>query len=400
MHLTLNNIDLARRYLRIAFSYATDLQVHLRAPESPWSLPRRLGEQFLLQLYNGVTAKNYYDLGLFERDMSWSDKRQYVGHFDLPRLFRFLNSRAYEAITRDKIVFHLYCEALGIPAVPPLAVYCPTHRSLPWHCLRSPGELEEFLRRPDTEDLFFKTDAGSKGRGALSIGKKTSDDAWVGLPDRKEKSIREIVDHLSGHQGGGWLIQRRLLPHRELADVVPDVLPTVRVMTLLDGDTVHVTGALVRFGDGDTPADNAGSGGIVFLIDLASGLLSTGVHSINGRSRFRTSHHATGVEVSGRQVPFWSAILSLVTEAAGNFPKYAYLGWDVAVTDDGPLILETNSHSGLLSLQKLTKQGVLNTKLRKCIEPVQGVMKSGITLLPMDKTASGRERLPRVGQAS
>ncbi|MCK0510757.1 hypothetical protein GO608_006555 [Aromatoleum buckelii] len=255
------------------------------------------------------------------------------------------------------------------------------------------------MLQPDTAELFFKTDAGSKGRGALSLGRRLSPESWMRLPDEAEMTLDEVVAQLGKVRGGCWLVQRRLVPHTAIADVVPHVCPTIRVMTLLDGDKVHVTGALVRFGDGNFPADNAGSGGIVFLIDLATGKLSKGAHTVDGRTIFRSSHHRTRVEVAGRKIPFWTEIVALAKSAASNFPASPYLGWDIVVTQDGPLILETNSMSGLLSLQKLNEKGVLETELRKFIEPVQGVLLSGVTLREPDHRPQQDDLLPRIRQA-
>lgn len=378
----LHKWSVAKRYARHALSWGSGFPIHVaQSRGEALSLPRRLSEQFLLQLNNAITAKNYYDLGLFDTSMPWREKRQYLGHYDVFQLFKYLNSPSYEALSRDKIVFHLLCEALGIESVAPLAVYACRHASLPWPCLKTSHELELFLRRSDSEDLFFKTEAGSKGRGALSIGKRIAPDTWLGLPDEKPVTLARIVEFLEEEQSaGGWIVQRRVRPHSAVADVVPHVCPTIRIMTLLDGDDIHVTGALIRFGDGTTPADNGGSGGVVFLIDLSSGQLTKGAYVVNGRTRFCASHPSTGVEIQGRVLPFWEETLTLAVDAACNFPSCCYLGWDIVLTEEGPAILETNSQSGLLSLQKLNRQGLLDTPLRKIIAPHEGVVNSGVTL--------------------
>ncbi|MCK0510755.1 hypothetical protein [Aromatoleum buckelii] len=116
MRINLQRWNVAKCYARIAIAWAKGFPMHVDQSRGDLlSLPRRMCEQFILQAHNGITAQNYYDLNLFDPRRRWADKRQYVGHFDLPRLFRYLNSQAHEALARDKVVFHLYCEALGIP---------------------------------------------------------------------------------------------------------------------------------------------------------------------------------------------------------------------------------------------------------------------------------------------
>lgn len=65
------------------------------------------------------------------------------------------------------------------------------------------------------------TDAGSKGRGALSLGRRLSPKSWMRLPDEAEMTLDEVVAHLTQASEGCWLVQHRVVPHRDFADVVP-----------------------------------------------------------------------------------------------------------------------------------------------------------------------------------
>ncbi|TVQ29091.1 MAG: hypothetical protein EA370_15785 [Wenzhouxiangella sp.] len=51
-------------------------------------------------------------------------------------------------------------------------------------------------------------------------------------------------------------------------------------------------------------------------------------------------------------MPFWSVILDHVRSAHLALPGYMVLGWDVAVTPEGPLILEANGNFGTVGSQK------------------------------------------------
>ncbi len=51
--------------------------------------------------------------------------------------------------------------------------------------------------------------------------------------------------------------------------------------------------------------------------------------------------------IAGIVLPYWHESVDLVRRAhAGAFSRFAFLGWDVALTKDGPLLLETNSGWG------------------------------------------------------
>jgi glutathione synthase/RimK-type ligase-like ATP-grasp enzyme len=57
-------------------------------------------------------------------------------------------------------------------------------------------------------------------------------------------------------------------------------------------------------------------------------------------------HPITGTGIVGFQVPLWDESLRLTQEAAKLVPEVAYVGWDVAVTPDGPVLVEGNEFPG------------------------------------------------------
>jgi hypothetical protein len=58
--------------------------------------------------------------------------------------------------------------------------------------------------------------------------------------------------------------------------------------------------------------------------------------------------------IAGIEIPFWHESVELVVRAhAMAFAKFVFLGWDVALTKEGPLLLETNSGWGAIFHQML-----------------------------------------------
>jgi hypothetical protein len=51
-------------------------------------------------------------------------------------------------------------------------------------------------------------------------------------------------------------------------------------------------------------------------------------------------------------LPDWEQTLTLSQTAHALFPGYVFLGWDIALTTQGPLLLEGNSGWDVMTVQK------------------------------------------------
>ena len=67
-----------------------------------------------------------------------------------------------------------------------------------------------------------------------------------------------------------------------------------------------------------------------------------------GRTRRPLKHHPeTGAAITGETVPGWPAIKQLIIQVAGRLPFPGIVGWDVALSPDGIVIVEGNGIPGI-----------------------------------------------------
>jgi hypothetical protein len=52
------------------------------------------------------------------------------------------------------------------------------------------------------------------------------------------------------------------------------------------------------------------------------------------------------VSLPGFEIPCWNEILETTLKATRAFHELGTIGWDVALTEDGPCLIEGNSHYG------------------------------------------------------
>ena len=146
-----------------------------------------------------------------------------------------------------------------------------------------------------------------------------------------------------------YVIQERLYSHAELARLsATEALQTVRMITLVDqvGD-VHLLHAHLKVIEADKIVDtfiDGLTGNIEAPVDLESGCLKpanrisgtgTGVVAIE-------AHPKTKTPFEGFALPFWSQACNLVRQTALQFLPVRTVGWDVALTPRGPVIVEGN----------------------------------------------------------
>jgi hypothetical protein len=66
----------------------------------------------------------------------------------------------------------------------------------------------------------------------------------------------------------------------------------------------------------------------------------------------------TGAAVAGRVVPLWPAIDALARAAHRVFADRLLVGWDIALTPEGPVLLEGNSYPDTEFLQRVHDQPI------------------------------------------
>jgi hypothetical protein len=139
------------------------------------------------------------------------------------------------------------------------------------------------------------------------------------------------------------------------ARLCPESCNTVRVYTTAKDGQSKVIYAAARIGNGSSVADNFHSGGMTVAVDMEKGeLVGT---AFNAEREHFSAHPVTGVVFDGFKIPFWSEALDMCRRAALVNDKVNVVGWDVAFTPSGPLLIEGNRGPGWDIVQILSNRG-------------------------------------------
>lgn len=156
------------------------------------------------------------------------------------------------------------------------------------------------------------------------------------------------------------ILQPRLANHPELCAVSGKGLSTVRVVTMRDTEgRIDVALACFRMAVGALVADNFAAGGIASPVALDDGRLGPAV--FKARPGSLASHPDTGALILGRCLPRWAEVKQLALAAHRAFAPLPSIGWDIAIGESGPVIVEGNSEWGVNVVQMAHRQPLAAT---------------------------------------
>ena len=144
---------------------------------------------------------------------------------------------------------------------------------------------------------------------------------------------------------------------------------TLRVMTFAHDDKSRLVFAVARVGSGASIMDNFHQGGMGVLIDMDRGCL---VGNGFDKKVNESPTSVTGVVFDGYPIPYWDEVKEMVCEAALVNQGVNLIGWDVALSVNGPLIIEANRGPGWDVTQvpaKCGQKALLNEMLREVGAP-------------------------------
>lgn len=190
--------------------------------------------------------------------------------------------------------------------------------------------------------IFIKPTDGIGGKGILKINKG------------EQISLEDLS------MDKDYIIEQTLIQEEGLSQINPFCINTLRVITVRLRGKIVVPNCFLRVGIGEAYVDNASLGGIFVTYDIDKNKLGAVAYQLfkNGAKSF-AKHPVSNFIFKDASLPFNEEVRSLVTNAAESFEDIDLIGWDVALTQDGPVIIEGNDNPHIVGVQ-ITAHGLLN----------------------------------------
>jgi len=191
----------------------------------------------------------------------------------------------------------------------------------------TPEELDQFIKRHN--EFIAKPNSLNAGMGVELVDSKSFDGSEAILSYLREKQI--------------LLLEELVVNHADLMKFSERSLNTARIVTTQTEAGVKIICAFLKFNIEDGITDNLGTGGCACPINIETGKLYRGMTNKRDLINIFLPCHPKGFSFIGKQIPFWSETVELVRSAMLALRDTYFVAWDVAVTEDGPIVIEGNN---------------------------------------------------------
>ena len=170
-----------------------------------------------------------------------------------------------------------------------------------------------------------------------------------------------MADHANVSHGG-VLIQERVFNHPSVERLAGAALSTCRVVTIWNeqGEPEVVEFAWRMATSSDAVVDNYSAGGVYWVIDeFETARIAYGIDGdLSTRQTTVSDHPLTGERIADEVHPFGDEILALARAAHRKLENVMLVGWDIAATADGLMLIEMNVTIGYLPDSQLATDGM------------------------------------------
>lgn len=309
----------------------------------------------------GITPQEYIANRLFDdARFTMADKRAFLGVAGEHAVDRVCNAdHRWRAPVKDKIVFAAMMRGLGFPVPELVAFHHARRRCFMGADLRTRDDLLAFLRGLD-RPVFGKPLGGRWSLGAASLEGYDAATDTVRTLGGAAIGAGDLADQIGAFAAEGYLFQERLEPHPVLAQACGPALGTVRLLTAMTPEGPELMAAVWKVIGGGNIADNFWRrGNMLAAVEGESGTVLRVASGLGHEAVTHENHPDSGVPLVGLVLPDWQAARATCLSAATALAGLRLIGWDVALTPRGPVIVEANTLPAFNLHQIATGRGLL-----------------------------------------
>lgn len=287
-------------------------------------------------LKRGIGYTDYYRGDYI--NLTKKEKDTYVTAKSFYKVIHYFNNYEYICIFHDKLIFNKFFKD-----------YIKRDYINLKNCTKA--EFNDFVNKHDI--IFAKDPLGECGHGIKKIITNQIED--------KDKFYDELIANKQ------FLVEEAIIQCNELNEINPKVVNSFRVVTIVKDNKAYIIGNALRVNQFDS--EIIGCTNDVYFSLNEEGKIDSKV--IDDYGNVYKLHPLTNREFSKVKIPNVKEAFEMCKKAALEVPQVRYVGWDVAFSDKGPVIVEGNEYPGYGIIQYFKLKGKRTGHL-KDIEDIVG----------------------------
>lgn len=351
-----------------------DLFLDLYKDQERKSFLQIIRELITLSIYHGSLPRLYFSRYLFKKETT--NIKDYVPNkflaFDLKNYF--IDEAAIEVL-ENKLYFSFFYSQFNIK-MPEILMY--NHKNMfvahnKHYQLKDSKEFKHLLEKlfsnnPSHDSVIVKRTYWSNG----------GDKIYKIYRDQLFEDDSTINTLFKAVIEDGFLFQETVKQHEKINLINSSCLNTIRMDTFVDKNgKVEVISAYLRMSTNNAHIDNISTGGCYVGINLENGCLKKYGYTpftMTG-SDLLTRHPISKMVFDNYPIPYFEEAKELIIKTASFVPGLRLVGWDIAIGESGPVLIEGNSRY-MAAANDLTEGGYWsNSVFQKMVLEIQEAKK-------------------------
>lgn len=356
---------------------------------------KQMRQMFGLRFGPGkISLPEYYSSELYNPDFSTAEKKEFVGRkgsYLINARLSPLELTYSRVFVSDKVMYTALLCQLGMLTTETQAVVSSSRHFGDIPALRDAASVRDFLENKAVFPIFGKP---CDGRGSVGSALFTgSENGQLLLGNGQTVDLDAFCAEVFRDYPDGFIFQTALVQHDTLSKVTGSAVGTLRIVTIRDTAVPRTMYTVWKIPSPSAMSDNFWqSGSMVAQVNDAGQVgkcrVGTGLDG-----QYIETHPVSGARFDEVQIPHWEAAQKLATRAHALFPEFGIVGWDMAITPEGPTIVECNDNPFHVLWQLANGRGINNADFTPAMDAAADL--SEFMLDEKNRLFRERERLGR-----
>ncbi len=325
---------------------------------------KQFQEMYKLRRLNYLEPEEYHCYHLYKDDLSWEEKTRFLSQFQYYLMESRVNPRK-DVGALNKMIFSLFGSAIGLPVPSMYGVFEPHFGyTLSKGTLRTEDDLNLMFGKYPETTFVIKPISSYKGMGVLRC--KFIGEGNIRVVGEGEMSIAELHKRLSDssyskqrYVKDSYIVEKAVCQHPFLDKYCDTTAQTLRTVTYITSNgEIQVLATLLKIARWGSAVDNVAISNIGARVN-PDGVMEAAVSPQKNDIIIFENHPDTDAPIKGETLPYYNEAVEIAKEAHSKVHHLRSIGWDIAISDKGPVIIEGNFGWDQISIQQVTRRGII-----------------------------------------